>query len=609
MKELHAVKNEGSDKYVFSEYLGYESKPDAEMQDDISADLKRYDGKISSIVRKFSSQTGNRVRWNQYAYSYSGEMVAEDIYSPTSSNHLSSDGALQPGQLDFDTPDKQFEYGYDRDKTIDYIQKGDVMHEYTYKPGTHKLDKIVPDISADRETKNAGTFSYDDNGRMDSDNSLGKSVSYNYYNMPVATTVGGAIISHFYDENHYQAATIWEENGSVTKKIYVYENGLTIAKEYMVDDQGQVTKKINHFGIEGVIGVEGDSDTDKKLVVKNYLGSVVKELNVNTLTGTDEQGYNAFGEMNRLVMTTGIKTSEKFTGKEWSDELNSYYFGARWYDPELAMWLTPDPGYQYHNPYSYVGGDPVNMHDKNGLWGAHIHIVGSFLGALAAGEGISNSAQIAYHATMQDFVAGSQANTAKASTIHAMRADAENISKSDALARADTRVKSVLSNKSMGRNQRIGYASHTASDKTAHHGSSMEDHLTFNPLKIKSFLKSMYRIVNDNLNPWGLVDTFLETQDVINQESQLSTTVQNVMPSHNMSIVSPAIVLSLGLSNSTTTSTSSYSPNGNVSGMVSVNGQMAGNASSSSLNQSTPSSSGGYKGPTPFPWSSPFAND
>lgn len=44
-----------------------------------------------------------------------------------------------------------------------------------------------------------------------------------------------------------------------------------------------------------------------------------------------------------------------------------YYFGARWYDPELGLWISPDPAHQFNSPYAY-GGDPVNSIDPYGLW-------------------------------------------------------------------------------------------------------------------------------------------------------------------------------------------------------------------------------------------------
>jgi RHS repeat-associated protein len=41
-----------------------------------------------------------------------------------------------------------------------------------------------------------------------------------------------------------------------------------------------------------------------------------------------------------------------FTGKELDTETNLYYFGARYYDPRLSMWISPDPAIP-----DYLGGD------------------------------------------------------------------------------------------------------------------------------------------------------------------------------------------------------------------------------------------------------------
>ena len=45
-----------------------------------------------------------------------------------------------------------------------------------------------------------------------------------------------------------------------------------------------------------------------------------------------------------------------------------YYFGARYYDPELGIWLSVDPAEEYWNSYLYCGADPNNYIDPFGLW-------------------------------------------------------------------------------------------------------------------------------------------------------------------------------------------------------------------------------------------------
>ncbi len=55
-----------------------------------------------------------------------------------------------------------------------------------------------------------------------------------------------------------------------------------------------------------------------------------------------------------------------YTGHELEATSGLIYAGARFYDPVLATFLTPDPAGEFTNPYSYVGWDPVNGSDPTG---------------------------------------------------------------------------------------------------------------------------------------------------------------------------------------------------------------------------------------------------
>ncbi|PWJ57069.1 MULTISPECIES: RHS repeat domain-containing protein [unclassified Fibrobacter] len=72
--------------------------------------------------------------------------------------------------------------------------------------------------------------------------------------------------------------------------------------------------------------------------------------------------------------------NKRWQGKEFDEEHDKYYFGARYFDPYFGMWLTPDPAGQFANPYTY-GGDPLNYVDPNGEW-VNI-VVGAVVGAVA----------------------------------------------------------------------------------------------------------------------------------------------------------------------------------------------------------------------------------
>jgi RHS repeat-associated protein len=50
--------------------------------------------------------------------------------------------------------------------------------------------------------------------------------------------------------------------------------------------------------------------------------------------------------------------------------LNWYFHGARYFDPQIARWHTPDPlseSYSSLSPYAYVANNPVNLVDPNGM--------------------------------------------------------------------------------------------------------------------------------------------------------------------------------------------------------------------------------------------------
>jgi RHS repeat-associated protein len=59
----------------------------------------------------------------------------------------------------------------------------------------------------------------------------------------------------------------------------------------------------------------------------------------------------------------------KFNGKELDEETGLYYYGARYYDPKVSIWLSVDPKaekYYSLSPYVYVADNPVNAIDPTG---------------------------------------------------------------------------------------------------------------------------------------------------------------------------------------------------------------------------------------------------
>lgn len=62
----------------------------------------------------------------------------------------------------------------------------------------------------------------------------------------------------------------------------------------------------------------------------------------------------------------------KFNGKELDEETGLYYYGARYYDPMVSMFLSVDPlaeKYPNVNPCAYCFQNPINMIDPTGMEG------------------------------------------------------------------------------------------------------------------------------------------------------------------------------------------------------------------------------------------------
>ena len=82
----------------------------------------------------------------------------------------------------------------------------------------------------------------------------------------------------------------------------------------------------------------------------------------------DAYDYRSFGEQITMTSSPTGKVTENFTGKELDDETQLDYFGARYLDPMLGVWISVDPMRQFASPYLYVGNgmNPVNAIDPDG---------------------------------------------------------------------------------------------------------------------------------------------------------------------------------------------------------------------------------------------------
>ncbi len=102
---------------------------------------------------------------------------------------------------------------------------------------------------------------------------------------------------------------------------------------------------------------------------------------------TTRYAYEPFGSMTRKGKD--LENPLTFTGRFYDRESQFYYYRARYYSPNLGVFLSPDPypkKFEYpetFNDYVYVQNDPINLVDPLGLIGAETgaHFINTYLPA------------------------------------------------------------------------------------------------------------------------------------------------------------------------------------------------------------------------------------
>ena len=70
-------------------------------------------------------------------------------------------------------------------------------------------------------------------------------------------------------------------------------------------------------------------------------------------------------------MNDGLNSQYKFNGKEMDGETGYYYYGARYYNPKVSLWLNVDPlaeALPDRSPYEYTLSNPIRFTDPTGMY-------------------------------------------------------------------------------------------------------------------------------------------------------------------------------------------------------------------------------------------------
>ncbi len=174
----------------------------------------------------------------------------------------------------------------------------------------------------------------------------------------------------------YYSKIVDEYDSVIDERFYIYdglnciaetETDGTILREYIrIGNTGGIVAEIRHNDPTCSTGYQSGTfyyhynHRGDVIAVSSHNGGIVFKAD-----------YDAYGKTMRLDSGT-FAPRYTFSTKRYFSELGLYYYGYRWYIPELGRWTTKDP-IDYKggtlNIYRFCGNNPLDIVDKYGLCG------------------------------------------------------------------------------------------------------------------------------------------------------------------------------------------------------------------------------------------------
>ncbi|MFH1009994.1 MAG: RHS repeat-associated core domain-containing protein [bacterium] len=164
---------------------------------------------------------------------------------------------------------------------------------------------------------------------------------------------------------------VWN-NGAGSTNHYIYNSWLVLA---VLDGSTNVLETYTHGpdlsgtidgagGIGGIIACEDAGQWSYFHCDGNGNVVTITDTNQNIVTSIE---YGPFGAL--MTHSGSYQPRYRFSSKEWDELVGLYYYGYRYYCPEIGRWLSRDPIEEEggENLYSAIHNNPVNSGDILGL--------------------------------------------------------------------------------------------------------------------------------------------------------------------------------------------------------------------------------------------------
>jgi|GEM_PF-5048444 len=322
------------------------------------------DGRVTREIRQRRDSTDLL----DYAWDQSGRMQTSAKYT-------------RIGQAPW-RPTSNEQWTYTQDGSVSTRNRDSKLTTWNYIPGTHMLDHVDSLHNNNSTSATPGTFLYDESGRMIVEWWRGFIYDHGADGRVTGVyderTQNPDSVSHYattiHDFDGWSVGTITTTGMQYTQlkadwTIEIAGRRRAEVHQDLTTDPVQVTTLLQGMG--GAVG-RRHPDGSKEWYVKDWRGSTVKTVHTDVSGNVQSNGweftYGTYGyKTNLRVDNASNIPGQQWEGKTQDDRTGQTTIGVRLWDPELAIWLTPDPAAQYNDPYG-TSGDLVNSYDPNGLW-------------------------------------------------------------------------------------------------------------------------------------------------------------------------------------------------------------------------------------------------
>ena len=271
---------------------------------------------------------------------------------------------------DFYTPDFTLS-----ERTID-----GVTHEYHYDNQQRLLENEAFDEN-DQSTR--GVFnemgqlielgdvhcSYDPQGRMIKKDVGSQATLYNYDEKGRLSKVSrdDLVVTFEYDElGHRVAKQVYKEGKLAQDYAYIFMDDNEVGSIEKISKKSELRVPGRSYHKNVVVPVAIELNEKVYAPILDFAGNILKLVDAKSRQVAVNYEIAPFGDS--IIASKKVFTPWVFASKRLDKETGLYYFGSRYYDPQLRRWTTPDPqGYiDSPNLYTYCKNNPLLYVDPDG---------------------------------------------------------------------------------------------------------------------------------------------------------------------------------------------------------------------------------------------------